>query len=110
MRQRNVWEVLAIGRLDFAHPDLDTFPCLRLGYRALASGGSAPAVLNAANEVAVQAFLERRVGFSDIPVVIDETLQRHPCGSVRSIEDLLEIDREARRIAEQVARGASACP
>jgi 1-deoxy-D-xylulose-5-phosphate reductoisomerase len=102
-------DLAAIGRLDFERPDPDTFPCLRLGYRALESGGSAPAVLNAANEIAVQAFLDRRIGFTDIPVVIEETLQRHPCSAAGSIEDVLDIDRAARAIAADAARSVSAC-
>jgi 1-deoxy-D-xylulose-5-phosphate reductoisomerase len=60
-------DLYAVGRLDFEPPDTARFPCLRLAYEAAARGGTAPAVLNAANEVAVQSFLDRRIGFLDIP-------------------------------------------
>ena len=97
----------AVGRLEFEWPDRQSFPCLNLGYAALAAGGSAPAVLNAANEIAVKAFLERRISLPDIAVVIEETLQRHPCRPAGRVEDVLEIDAEARRIADECARRTS---
>jgi len=97
-------DLAAVGRLDFERPDRQTFPCLDLGYRALAAGGLAPAVLNAANEVAVQSFLEGRLNFTDIPAVIEETLSRHRGGIAQSIEDVLEADRDARLIAAKAAQ------
>jgi len=100
-------DLAATGRLDFERPDRVTFPCLELGYRALAAGGTAPAVLNAANEVAVKCFLEGRLTFHDIPAVIEETLSRHAGPPARSIEDVLDADRGARRAATESARRLS---
>ena len=69
-------DLLAHGRLDFEAPDRDAFPCLRLAYAALAAGGTAPAVLNAANEVAVSAFLQGRIGFLSIPALVEDDPRR----------------------------------
>ncbi len=91
-------------RLDFDLPDHDRFPCLGLAYRALAAGGSAPAVLNAANEEAVAAFLEGRVPFTAIPESIAEVLEAHPPGPVRELGDVLEADAWARAQARQALR------
>ncbi|HSS71285.1 MAG TPA: 1-deoxy-D-xylulose-5-phosphate reductoisomerase, partial [Casimicrobiaceae bacterium] len=88
-----------VGALTFAAPDRQRFPCVELAYQALAAGGSAPAVLNAANEIAVGAFLERRLRFLDIPGVCAETLSRIPGCAVASLEDALEADRAARSLA-----------
>ncbi|RNF81710.1 1-deoxy-D-xylulose-5-phosphate reductoisomerase [Montanilutibacter psychrotolerans] len=87
------------GRLDFEPPDLDAFPCLRLAYAALDAGGTATAVLNAANEVAVSAFLQRRIGFLAIPALVEHTLAALPATPATSLAALYEADREARRIA-----------
>ena len=100
-------DLAAVGRLEFFPPDRATFPCLDLGYRALEAGGSAPAVLNAANEVAVASFLERRIPFSGIARVIEETLNHHPAGPFRTVDELMEIDRSARADAAEIARRAS---
>ncbi|MEY6431646.1 1-deoxy-D-xylulose-5-phosphate reductoisomerase [Thioalkalicoccus limnaeus] len=96
-------DLFAVGRLDFQPPDLTRFPCLRLAYEAAAAGGTAPAVLNAANEVAVAAFLDRRIGFTDIARTVERTLDRLPPTAIRDqgVADLLAVDREARAIAEQ---------
>ena len=85
--------------LTFEAPDLNSFPCLRLGYEAGRAGGSAPAVLNAADEVAVRAFLDRRIGFASIAVVIERTLEAMGAHPVGSVEDVMAVDREARGIA-----------
>lgn len=85
-----------LGKLTFQPPDLKQFPCLDLAYQALAEGGSAPAVLNAANEIAVGAFLDRRIGFTDIPVLIRATLEKHQVVNLNSIEEVLLVDRWAR--------------
>ncbi|HSH86315.1 MAG: 1-deoxy-D-xylulose-5-phosphate reductoisomerase [Methylophilus sp.] len=85
-----------VARLEFETPDTDRFPCLQLAYDALAAGGTAPAVLNAANEVAVAAFLQDEIHYLDIPRLLDETLQKLPVEKVNSIEQLLEIDAKAR--------------
>ena len=89
------------GKLEFEAPDVERFPCLGLAFRALAAGGAAPAVLNAANEVAGQAFLDGRAGFMDIPAVIATALDRHAADPAASIEELVEADARARRTAEQ---------
>jgi 1-deoxy-D-xylulose-5-phosphate reductoisomerase len=90
------------GRLDFEPPDLDAFPCLRLAFDALAAGGTAPAVLNAANEVAVSAFLQRRIGFLSIPAVVEDALAALPAAPADSLETLVAADAAARRHAERV--------
>lgn len=91
--------VLELKRLDFQPPDVAKFPCLRLAYEAAAAGGSKTIALNAADEVAVAAFLERKIGFADIPrvisAVLDETEEQHP----ESIKEVLSVDAEARRRA-----------
>ncbi|WP_064748792.1 1-deoxy-D-xylulose-5-phosphate reductoisomerase [Lysobacter antibioticus] len=94
-------DLLAHGRLDFERPDLDAFPCLRLAFEALAAGGTAPAVLNAANEVAVSAFLQRRIGFLAIPALVEDTLAALPPQPASSLASLRDADQRARRHAEQ---------
>jgi 1-deoxy-D-xylulose-5-phosphate reductoisomerase len=93
------FDLVAAGPLGFALPDTDRFPCLALGYEALALGGAAPAVLNAANEVAVAAFLAGRAGFLDIPAVIRGTLDRHAGVPAAQLTDILTADRIARKTA-----------
>lgn len=88
--------------LTFEHPDMERFPCLRLAYDALAAGGTMPVCLNAANEELVAAFLDRRVGFSDIPRHIEGVMQRHPNAAARSLEDLVEVDGWARAAAREL--------
>jgi 1-deoxy-D-xylulose-5-phosphate reductoisomerase len=103
------WDA-AIPGMDFAKamtlelgpPDLDRFPCLALAYRALAAGGTAPAALNAANEVAVAAFLDDRTTFNSIPQTIEEVLDTEEAASVRSLDDVIDADRRARERARQV--------
>src|SRR3954470_11683827 len=93
-----------LGQLTFEPVDDDAFPCLRLCREAALAGGTAPCILNAANEVAVHAFLEGRLGFTGIADVIDATLQAMPGGPVRAFESLFEADRAARELAsEQVS-------
>jgi 1-deoxy-D-xylulose-5-phosphate reductoisomerase len=92
------------GRLDFEAPDLDAFPCLRLAFDALRAGGTAPAVLNAANEVAVGAFLAGRIGFLEIASTVAATLDAHPRTAADTLDGLLDADRWAREHAgRQVA-------
>ena len=88
-----------IGRLDFEAPDLDRFPALGLALAALAAGGARPAVLNAANEVAVAAFLARRIGFLDIARIVAIVLDHYDPAQPNSVEDVLAIDGAARRTA-----------
>jgi 1-deoxy-D-xylulose-5-phosphate reductoisomerase len=96
-------DLLAVQRLDFQAPSTDRFPCLGIAYRAAAQGGTSPVILNAANEVAVEAFLERRIGYTDIAAVVERTLDRLPSESVHGwdVDQLLEVDRRARGTAEQ---------
>lgn len=89
-------DLARIGQLDFREPDRVRFPCLQLAFDVLHAGGSAPAVLNAANEVAVQAFLDKQISFSRISALIAETLSRVPAASVDTLESLLEQDSKAR--------------
>lgn len=89
-------DLASIGRLDFGQPDLDRFPALRLARQALEDGGSAPAVLNAANEVAVASFLDGAIGFADISRLVEGILERNRRTAPQSIEDVFEIDREVR--------------
>jgi 1-deoxy-D-xylulose-5-phosphate reductoisomerase len=89
-------DLARIGQLDFREPDRVRFPCLQLAFDVLHAGGSAPAVLNAANEVAVQAFLDQQISFSRISALIAETLNRVPAVSVDTLESLLAQDSKAR--------------
>lgn len=93
-------DLLKIGRLDFCEPDQVRFPCLRLAYDALKAGGTAPAILNAANEIAVEAFLDDQVGFMAMPAMIDTVLAGAKIEEVTSIEQLVAVDAEARRSAK----------
>lgn len=90
---------LAGTTLEFLEPDLDQLPCLRLGYEAGRAGGSAPAVLNAADEMAVRAFLERRIGFTSIPVVVERTLADVEHRELATVDEVLAVDTEARSVA-----------
>jgi 1-deoxy-D-xylulose-5-phosphate reductoisomerase len=89
-------DLVQVAQLSFEAPDLERFPCLGLAVRAAAEGGTAPAVLNAANEVAVAAFLERNLNFEDIATVIESVLQQHQVKPVRSLDDALAADAWAR--------------
>jgi 1-deoxy-D-xylulose-5-phosphate reductoisomerase len=88
--------LLKAGRLDFRAPDTDKFPCLALAQAAARAGGLDPVVLNAANEVAVQAFLERRLNFPGIAAVIEAVVQRSTGGAIGGLEDVLAADAEGR--------------
>ena len=93
-------DLAALARLDFEKPDLDAFPCLALAFRALRDGAGASTVLNAANEVAVEGFLQGRTGFLAIPDVLAATLDRHAGERAASLDELLALDAAARRTAE----------
>ena len=88
--------------LQFTPPSLDRFPCLRLARESLEQGGSAPLVFNAANEIAVEAFLLNRIGFPQISDIIDESLSRFAHAHKNDLQTLLFLDSEARRIATEV--------
>jgi 1-deoxy-D-xylulose-5-phosphate reductoisomerase len=95
-------DLAQVGALTFEPVDTEAFPCLRLAREAASAGGTAPCVLNAANEVAVHAFLEGRLSFLGIPAVIETALERLPPGPVRAFESLYEADREARALAAEL--------
>ena len=94
-------DLLKIARLDFVAPDMLRFPCLKLAYDALKAGGTAPAILNAANEIAVEAFLAEQIGFLDIPKAIDTVLSGTAIEQVESIEHLVTVDMAARKATQQ---------
>ncbi len=93
-------DLLSQGRLDFEAPDLEAFPCLRLAWQAMDAGGSAPAILNAANEVAVSAFLQGRIGFLSIPALVEHTLSTLSCTAADTLDVLLAADAQARQITQ----------
>jgi len=95
-------DLAEIGRLTFFTPDHDRFPCLRLGYEALRIGGTMPATMNAANEVAVEAFLHGGIRFVDIPDIIQSTMEAHTPREFDSLGPALEADRSAREKAESL--------
>jgi len=103
-------DLLAHGRLDFEPPDLDAFPCLHLAFAALAAGGTAPAVLNAANEVAVAAFLDGRIGFLRIPALVEDALAALPAVSADTLDVLRDADGRARRHVETAITRTSSPP
>jgi 1-deoxy-D-xylulose-5-phosphate reductoisomerase len=90
-----------LRHLDFCPPDLKKFPCLRLAYEAVEAGGTKTVALNAADEVAVAAFLEGKIRFDEIPRIIEDTLNATNPGKLESIPKVLEADAEARQWASQ---------
>lgn len=99
-------DLFAVGRLDFERPDYERFPCLRLAVEAARSGGTSPTILNAANEVAVAAFLDRRIGFTEIPRIITAVLEEVPSHPAADLDVILRDDAAARRLA---TRAIAAC-
>jgi len=97
-------DLVGAGRLDFDAPDTAAFPCLRLAYRALEAERSLPVVLNAANEIAVAQFLDRRLGFTAIPQVIEATMNAHRPAEVATLSAVREVDSWAREYAQGIAR------
>ncbi len=95
-------DLFAIARLEFEPPDLARFPCLRLAFEAMRAGGTAPAILNAANEVAVEAFLERRIAFTAIAELIERTLERLTPRDGSNLETILADDANARRVVQEL--------
>jgi 1-deoxy-D-xylulose-5-phosphate reductoisomerase len=92
-------DLVRIATLHFEAPDLQRFPALALAKSVLAEGGAKPAILNAANEIAVSAFLDNRIGFLDIATIASETLSRYDPPAPRSIDEVLDVDRQAREIS-----------
>ncbi len=96
-------DLVRTGSLDFRAPDLERFPALRLAREALEAGGAKPAILNAANEIAVASFLERRIGFLDIAALVGDVLASYDPPAPKSLDEVLEVDREAREAATAMA-------
>jgi 1-deoxy-D-xylulose-5-phosphate reductoisomerase len=101
-------DLALVKNLSFERPDPARFPCLPLAYAALRAGGTAPAVLNAANEVAVQAFLARRLPFTGIGRVIETTLAKCEAGAARDLDAVLDADSRARRVADSLVMAEAA--
>lgn len=95
-------DLARLSSLHFEEPDLDRFPCISLAYCALRTGGTLPAAMNAANEEAVQAFIDEQIAFSDIPQVISSVMDSHPASEVRDLDAVVEADRSARAAAQSV--------
>ena len=95
-------DLVKIGALNFEAPDFERFPCLALAYQALRAGGTAPALLNAANEVAVAAFLDKQISFLAIPRLIEEVLAAQPVMMVNTLDDVLAADAAARAAAQEI--------
>ncbi len=106
--------VMALRQLDFYPPDMQKFRCLKLAYEAAEAGGAKPVALNAADEVAVAAFLEGQIGFDEIPGIIEDVLSATKTGKIESINHVLETDQESRRAARErvkhYQRGRSPVP
>lgn len=101
------FSIADLRHLDFCPPDMEKFPCLRLAYEAAEAGGAKTIALNAADEVAVAAFLDRRIGFQDIPRVIDLVVKETEAIKPESIKKVLALDSEARRMASEAVRTLS---
>ena len=97
-------DLFKVATLHFERPDDERFPCLALAYRALREGGSASATLNAANEEAVAAFLDRKIGFAAIPEIIAGTMDAVPVTTLETLQDVLEADQQAREVALEAVR------
>ena len=106
--------VMDLRQLDFTPPDMGKFPCLRLAYEAVEAGGAKPIALNAADELAVAAFLDKCIAFNEIPRVIEDVLAATKTGKTESIKQVLEADSKARELArervEQLMSGSSPVP
>ncbi|MEE7626985.1 1-deoxy-D-xylulose-5-phosphate reductoisomerase [Methylobacter sp. Wu8] len=94
--------IFDVGRMDFQEPSLERFPCLRLAYEAIAAGGTMPTVLNAANEIAVEAFLNEQVRFTDIPVIIERCMGEFEAKPADTLEIILDTDQQARLTSRQI--------
>ncbi len=97
--------IFDVKQMDFEQPDLQRFPCLRLAYQAISEGGIMPTVLNAANEVAVDEFLNERVKFTDIPIIIEKCMDRFTAYAANNLDVVLKADKDAREQAHQVIEG-----
>ena len=97
-------DFMKIGHLTFEAPDHAKFPCLTLAYEAIKAGGSYPVVLNASNEVAVAAFLEGKIPFTSIARIVEKSVEQHGVRQCRTIEDILDVDREARSLTLEIIK------
>ena len=93
-----------MAQLTFEAPDLERFPALRITREALKAGGGAPTILNAANEIAVQSFLTRTIGFLDIARIVEETVDAINDTAIETLDDILALDAQARRMAGDLVR------
>ena len=96
-----------IKKLTFFEPDLNKYPCLQLAYNSLEIGKNAPTILNAANEVAVQRFLEKKIKFLSIASVVEKTLNNSSISSINSIKDVIEVDKDSRDLANSIIKSGS---
>ncbi len=94
--------IFDVGRMDFQEPSLERFPCLRLAYEAIATGGTMPTILNAANEIAVEAFLNEQVRFTDIPLIIERCMKKFEAKTADTLEIILDADQQARLVSTQI--------
>ena len=94
--------IFDVRRMDFEEPNLERFPCLRLAYQAINQGGIMPTVLNAANEIAVDAFLNEQVRFTDIPVIIERCMEKFEANPASSLDIILDADQQARQASKQI--------
>jgi len=94
--------IFDVRRMDFEEPNLERFPCLRLAYEAINKGGIIPTVLNAANEIAVEAFLNEQVRFTDIPVIIERCMEKFDAKPASTLAIILEADQQARQVSQQI--------
>jgi 1-deoxy-D-xylulose-5-phosphate reductoisomerase len=95
-------DLVAVGRLDFKEADFNHFPCLALAYKALKAGGTSTTILNAANEVAVEAFLQKKIRFTEIAKIIEQVLETLPANDAVSLDIVLQDDQAARDIAHKL--------
>jgi len=103
-------DLTKLSTLHFEAPDLDRFPCISLAYRALRTGGTLPAAMNAANEEAVHAFIDERVSLSDIPLIILAIMDDQKVAPVKVLDDVLNADRSARQLARRIINQLAAVP
>ena len=101
-------DLAAVARLDFSEPDLDRFPSLRLARETLLAGSGSPAILNAANEIAVEAFLQRKIGFLDIARTVAQVLDMLGSPSADSLDEVIALDQSARRAAARFTAARAA--
>jgi len=97
-----IFDLCEIGTLTFSEPDYRKFPCLELAYNAAKEGGTMPAVLNAADELAVDAFLKQKIKFTDIPLVISKVMNRHSSENYTKEEEIIDVDKWARQEAKNI--------